>query len=358
MVGNCSARGRTIVPVRRLPVLALCLAGALAAPLRARTALDDLEDAKARFARGDYEGSLTVLDGIDRNLRELGAGDARRKIAAPLAFYRAADYAMLGARDDAASGFAGFLRLAPGAELDPKAWPPAVVSAFEQARRKAPRDSPIAAAFAAFVGGTRDDETDPRGDLSRGPLASLLTAAERREGELPAGASERARRIEEFWRRRPPDSGIPRREEIDRRIAFADARFRDGETRGSLTDRGQVFLLLGPPDWVGVKPLSGAEDPSVGQRAEDILPLPPGATSGMIAEHNRAVDTNPTLSYSAQRNMRETWHYRTLPPGIPARAADLDFVTREGGGLAQLARTPRTLRVLEAVRRLWSAAPE
>lgn len=339
-------------------IAALLAAVVLTAPLAARTALDDLEAAKARFASADYQGSLTLLDMIERNLRDLQADEARARIAPALAFYRAADYAMLGARDDAVTGFAEFLRLAPGSSIDPGAYPAPVLAAFAEARKRsrgrAARESGIEAAYTEFSGGSTADETDARGDFANGPLAELMTPAERADWSSAVSARERAAVIEEFWRRRnpSPDSARnPMRGELDKRIAFSDMRFRDGETRGALTDRGRVFVLLGPPYSIGVKPLSGSEDPSVGQKASEIAPLPLGATPAMVAEHNREVDTNPTLSYGAQRNMREIWHYRTLPPGIPARAADFDFVTRQGGGTAQLARTPQAVQILEAVRR-------
>jgi len=340
-------------------ILAVLLAvSALAAPARARTVLDDLEAAKARFASADYQGSLTLLDAIERNLRELHADDARARIAGALAFYRAADYAMLGARDDAMAGFEEFLRLAPGSSVERGAYPAPVLAAFAEARNRTggrtSRESGIEAAYARFSGGSTADETDARGDLARGPLAELMTPAERAEWGAALSDRERAAVIEAFWRRRNPSpdpARNPLRGELDKRIAFSDMRFRDGETRGAMTDRGRVFVLLGPPSYIGVKPLSGTEDPSVGQQGNDIAPLSPGATAAMIAEHNRAVDTNPELHYSAQSNVRETWHYRTLPAGIPAKSADFDFVTKQGQGRAQLSRTPLALRVLESARR-------
>ena len=335
-------------------IAAILAAAASVGPLRARTAVDDLAAAGRYFESGDYQRSLTTLDGIDRRLRELGAGDTRAALAPALAFYRAADYAMLGARDDAVAGFLEFLKFSPEAQIDAARYPRAVVTAFAQARRKAPRIPGIAAAYEHFAGGSPADETDSSGDFSKGPLASLMTAREREDWLRAVSEEDRAGLIAEFWRHRDASaeaSQSPLRAELDRRIAFADSRFRDGETRGSLTDRGQVLLLLGPPLSIGVKPLSQSEDPSVGQQADEIQPLPLGATAEMVREHNLAVDTNPTMAYGAERNVREIWHYRTLPPGIPARVADFDFLTRKGGGTAQLSRTPQALRILDAVRR-------
>jgi GWxTD domain-containing protein len=342
---------------------ALLISAALAAPLGAQTVRDDLESAKRRFAAADYQGSLTILDAIERNLRELGADDAREKLAPALAFYRAADYAMLGAREDAIAGFEAFLVRTPGAAIEPGAFPGPVGSAFAQAQKRsgarAPRESGIETAYEAFAGGSIAGETDARGDFSKGPLGDWMTAEEKADWGAASSDRDRAAVIEAFWRRRNPSpdpAKNPLRGEIDRRIAFSDARFRDGETRGSRTDRGEVFLLLGPPFSIGVKPLSSADDPSVLQQANDIAPLPPGATPAMIAEHNRAVDTNSTFHYAAEKNLRERWHYRSLPEGIPERSADFDFVTRQGAGRAQLSRTAEALRVLGAAKRLLRPA--
>ena len=67
--------------------------------------------------------------------------------------------------------------------------------------------------------------------------------------------------------------GIPRLDSVnlkpvfktgfDRRVAFADANFVQAEgTRGSMTDRGMVFVLLGPPTYVGRKPIRTGDDSS------------------------------------------------------------------------------------------------
>ncbi len=61
---------------------------------------------------------------------------------------------------------------------------------------------------------------------------------------------ERDQFIEEFWRRRNPDSDSPdnaEREEHYRRIAYANDRFSSG-IPGWKTDRGHIYILWGPPD--------------------------------------------------------------------------------------------------------------
>src|SRR6185436_16344941 len=56
--------------------------------------------------------------------------------------------------------------------------------------------------------------------------------------------------IATFWARRDPTPGTPANEfrsEFEARAKYADEHFGEGRTKGSLTDRGRVFLLLGSP---------------------------------------------------------------------------------------------------------------
>lgn len=59
--------------------------------------------------------------------------------------------------------------------------------------------------------------------------------------------------IEAFWARRDPDSGVPGNrfaETFFRRTEAADQLYGEVGRRGSLTDRGRAFLLLGSPSHI------------------------------------------------------------------------------------------------------------
>ena len=79
----------------------------------------------------------------------------------------------------------------------------------------------------------------------------------------PLGPRVRSEFVTEFWK---SPTRFPRRRktssatEFERRVAFADMRLGQDETRGSLTDRGMLFTLLGPPTWVGRKPIAIGDD--------------------------------------------------------------------------------------------------
>lgn len=79
-----------------------------------------------------------------------------------------------------------------------------------------------------------------------GTAAELEQLADARPGE-------RAQRLRAFWRKRDPDPQTAENEFFDRyfrRIQEANNRFGDAATEGWLTDRGAVYVSLGPPDEV------------------------------------------------------------------------------------------------------------
>jgi GWxTD domain-containing protein len=84
-----------------------------------------------------------------------------------------------------------------------------------------------------------------------GPVQWLMTADEKAAWLDVKTDEEGQRLIDLFWARRDPTPGTPRneyREMIAARIADADKFFKFGEKRGSMTDAGRVYIVLGPPD--------------------------------------------------------------------------------------------------------------
>lgn len=69
--------------------------------------------------------------------------------------------------------------------------------------------------------------------------------------------------IKDFWAKRDPDSDTEQnefKEEFFRRIDFANKRFREG-IPGWKTDRGRIFIYLGPPDKIEQRPY--INDPAI-----------------------------------------------------------------------------------------------
>jgi GWxTD domain-containing protein len=197
-------------------------------------------------------------------------------------------------------------------------------------------------------------------DWAEGPIHYLLTSAQRADYARLSDPASRSEFITVFWKGREPHPETPENEarlEFERRIAYADAHFSQDETRGSLTDRGMVFLLLGPPTWVGRRPLrtgDDRDDPLGMSRYSDIdiknaLRGKSPAASAAIFDSMTA----PTAKLpSIEGNYEEIWHYRRelLPSAVSYQQVDLVFITRQGYGQNILQREERTITTLEAAR--------
>jgi len=78
----------------------------------------------------------------------------------------------------------------------------------------------------------------------------IITPAEKEVFLSLPNEEERGKFIENFWKRRDPNPLTPENEfkiAYYRRIAFANKFFTVGGTPGWKTDRGRIFILLGPP---------------------------------------------------------------------------------------------------------------
>jgi GWxTD domain-containing protein len=78
-----------------------------------------------------------------------------------------------------------------------------------------------------------------------------IISGKERKTFLSLPASERPRFIEEFWEKRDPNPATEENEfkvRYLKRIEEAKHLFTEGGTSGWLTDRGRVYVLLGPPE--------------------------------------------------------------------------------------------------------------
>jgi GWxTD domain-containing protein len=303
--------------------------------------------ARGEVKAAKYSDALATLAALDAESRKPGMEAERAKLTPSLLFLRAVCEAELDQRAEALADFGAFLAGSPNVSMDPAAYPKKAVAAFEEAKRNAAKQGgPSAGAPAAGRSGGGPPslseayekfhpEPRPLGEggeeWAKGPVQFLLTDDERHAWDRASDAAARSEVITKFWAARDATPLTPENEfrtEFERRVAFADATLGDGERRGSLTDRGRVFVLLGPPTWLGRSPLAAAED------ASDVRPDTPG----------KVLDT--------QANYRETWHYRRdrLPSAVPFQQVDFTFVTRRGYGSNVLQRDANVLSTLDAAR--------
>src|SRR5438093_12048987 len=97
------------------------------------------------------------------------------------------------------------------------------------------------------------DYDAPDARWREGPVRYLLTKDEDDAFRRLKTDEERAAFIRTFWASRDPDTSTPENEYRDMfyaRVAQANRVFTDSTKPGWKTDRGKIFILLGPPDEV------------------------------------------------------------------------------------------------------------
>jgi GWxTD domain-containing protein len=329
-----------------------------------------LQKAKDQFRLAAYNDALATLDQLEAESQKEGREKDRSALAPVLAFYRGACLASLDRPAEAQGQFEAFLAFQPNAELDPAVYSKKVIASLESARRTltARKQMPeqtgsLAMAYRAFPRPRSEEQVSLGEEWADGPVRFLMTPEERRAFTRLADTVSRSEYVTAFWKRRDPKPETSEnefRDEYEKRVAFADSRFTQGETAGSLTDRGMVFILLGPPTYAGQKPLTSGEDTNdkaalFAYRPADVkvASLPGGTTT----DRTRRIDkvTGPgTKMNDAARNWREVWHYRRelLPKGIPYHQVDFEFVTKEGYGENVLQRETQVLDTLEKAKSL------
>ncbi len=79
----------------------------------------------------------------------------------------------------------------------------------------------------------------------------IIEPAEKAAFQRMGSDEERQKFIEQFWARRGSEKV---KEEHYRRIRYANERFRNGDTQGWRTDRGRIYIQMGPPDEIESHP--------------------------------------------------------------------------------------------------------
>jgi len=355
--------------MRRLLMLSfLALVGSF---LAASTTLPELfQKAKQQAQFGSYPEALSSLDEVDRLSQQPGLERDRAALLPALAFYRGVCYSGLDRLEEAQREFGVFLETQPNASLDPGTYPRKVIAAFQktkesfQATSTEPADQPgtIAATYRTFRKPDSVAREDVGEDWADGAVRFLLTASEREEYRRLLDAVSRSAFIEKFWSSRDPKAETPQnefRDEFERRVAFADKYFVQAETRGSYTDRGTVFVLLGPPTHAGEKPMQTGDDQADPAALFRYTPAQVATasqpTSRSILARGQALLRNDSVTgagssvQAASPNWREIWRYnrQDLPAGLPYAWVDFLFISKPGYGEGVLQRDPAALQALE-----------
>jgi GWxTD domain-containing protein len=324
------------------------------------------EKAKGQFRLAAYAQALDTFSQIERLAAEPENARFRSALRPSLAFYRGACLAALDRRKEALAQFRIYLTLRDALSLDPAAYPRKVIAAMEEARR-AHRDPgersewPLGPHRSSSISSSLFPAEPESGEnWDRGPVRVLLTSEERIRYERLFDPVSRSEFVTNFWNVRDPRPETPEnefREEFEWRVAYADAHLSEDETRGSLTDRGAVFLLVGPPTYVGRKPLTTGDDSSdpAGMSMYSRNDINNALLGGGSARTNQLYDrmTSPgTKLPSHDANWIEIWHYRKdlLPAGVRYQQVDFVFITRKGYGKNVLQRDASVLNTMDALR--------
>jgi len=262
--------------------------------------------------------------------------------------------------------------LAPAATLDPGAYPKQFAKFFEVEKsrfdRNAEETAPPAGAqstgggalpdYATFV---PDSDAVPMNgggpDWVDSPVRYLLTDDDKRAFRALADDEARREFVDRFWKRLDPKPETVENElraEFYRRVQYADARFSTESVRGSLSDRGMVFLVMGPPTYANRSVLKNSEDLMTVLSNTEIVNIGSASrrpSGGTLVRADRAHAMTDPGDTDGQA---EIWYYRgdRIPKGVPYNEVVFQFFTRKGYGTGVLQKDPRQLTTLAKVQRM------
>lgn len=293
-----------------------------------------IAQARELLAKGDCRAAAGVLENAVKE-----AGAVSNDAVAAIHFHAATAHQRCGRIGEAREHLKQFFVLHPGvSKLDPKKFEPAFVRLFDEVQNDLHRGGP--ATFDRFYPGFQNalpsSSSVPALNIWGSSSEFLILATDRERdmwGRLSSDL-DRADFISRFWRSRDMDAGTEENEfrlEAQRRVRFADQTFPAADERGALTDRGRIFVLLGPPSRVYREAL---------QR---------GQTTFVTRSARRPLD-----------GQMERWIYfrEQLAGSIPARQVEFRFITQPGYGEGVMEKDFMALKALEEARLAMSPIEE
>ncbi len=229
-------------------LFAILLASLFVLPVLADEVADDLAEARKLIDSKRFDEAARILEAALPRTASL-PDDAQPQAQVAVHFYAGVAYSALDRDEEALDHIRQVLELAPEIRrVDPSKYDAHFVELFTKAR-----GSEAFGSFEDFYPGYKfqtEKSKTPLGASDHAPALEILaTRAEKRDWK-DAGREERERLIAEFWHARDPNPETREnefREAFEHRVHFADAAFASATERGSLTDRGRVFSVLGEP---------------------------------------------------------------------------------------------------------------
>jgi len=163
-------------------------------------------------------------------------------------------------------------------------------------------------------------------DWAKGPVQWLMTPEEQAQWKNVTSDAQAAAFVDLFWARRDPSPGTPQNEfhdRFDQLVKYSDDRFTSGRTRGSLTDRGRVFIVFGPPKSMQ----HGNAGPANGSVDDRGFGMNEGSATA-------------SGSSSTEKSGKEVWMYEgdAAQKGFGAPKAEVDFLDQFNNGDYRLQR--------------------
>src|ERR1051325_698322 len=198
---------------------------ALVLSLFAITLPELFKQAKDEFSAGNYKQSLADFDALDAESQKPGFVADHAKLAPVILFYRGANLAALGRKDEAKDVFINYLSYVPGASIASPPFPKSVIEVFEVARKEvAGKNNTLLALYAQFKPregwALAADENWPES-----PVRYLLTAEQKKQYAALSAAAQREAFVNSFWAAFDPTPGTPQNEfraEFERRPEAVD----------------------------------------------------------------------------------------------------------------------------------------
>ena len=304
-------------------------------------------------------------DAALRHLLELAAAPEREpeipRILPAYHFYAAAVAWERKDQTRARAELARYFEYHPDATIDPSMYPKSYTIFFDAQRTEAQRVHPRPAEEAGlpdFATLSIDPATMPlyTGDPSwpESAVRHLLTEPERREfATLPDDAARRDW-VFRFWKKLDPDPSTMENEyqvEFYRRSQYADAHFSTETVRGSLSDRGHVLLVMGPPTYIGRSNLLRSNDPMTTLQSTQTAVIRDARGRTSIT---RVATKGHGVTPGDIEGEVQNWYYRKdrIPKGVPFQDLQFTFFTKEGYGVGVFQKDAREFLALQRATRL------
>jgi GWxTD domain-containing protein len=226
-----------------------------------------LNSAKSHLAGKRYQEALQVAGAGIESASTLPSDSERRQALGALNFYAAAAAASAGDSRTATLFLEEFGRFSAMRKIDAARYDPAFVTLFNAILASASTEDQFAEIYPDYGSVKLPADKQALSVIEAAAVEILGSKSERRQFTDVGTSAARDTFLEAFWKRRDLTPATPSndwRDQVYRRIAYADAAFASQPTqRGSLSDRGRVFVLVGRPAFVRRRPINRSDRVSV-----------------------------------------------------------------------------------------------